>query len=84
MGGQGRGVLSDFKMTRVSPIKNEGLRIGLTIVVQLPNGGYGWKPAWCEASQLVKSRGRKRTRGNVRLHTPYIPKSLYYLYRRVV
>jgi hypothetical protein len=62
MGGQGRGVLSDFKMTRVSRMKRRELRIGLMIVVQFPYGGYGRKLAWREASQLVKRLGRERAR----------------------
>lgn len=70
MGGQGRGVLSDFKMTRVSSIKNGGLWIGLTVVVQFPNGGYGWKLTWCEASQLVKE---PRTETNERKCTTTHP-----------
>jgi hypothetical protein len=67
MGGQGRGVLSDFKMSRVSRRANwvRTKATGLTIVVQFPNGGHGWKLAWCEASQLVESLGHKRCGGEM-------------------
>jgi ribosomal protein S14 len=67
MGGQGRGVLSDFKMSRVSrrAMRMRAKVPGLTIVVQFPNGGHGWKLAWCEASQLVESLGHKRCGGKM-------------------
>lgn len=55
MGGQGRGVLSDFKMTRVrAEPRPRRQTLRLTLAVQLSNGGHGWQHSWCEESQLVE------------------------------
>ncbi|KAJ4212336.1 40S ribosomal protein mrp2, mitochondrial [Fusarium solani] len=56
MGGQGRGVLSDFKMTRVrAEPRPRRQTLRLTLAVQLSNGGHGWQHSWCEESQLVEN-----------------------------
>lgn len=69
LGGKGRGILSDFKLTRVSEPMTQRDPI-LIKPVQLSHGGNGRKPSWREESQLVIHwpTGWRTTRGNVRLH----------------
>lgn len=75
MGGEGRGVLRDFKLSRVSFRRCKSKREraaaqrmeqALTNPVQLPFASTGRKPAGCEEGQLVESQTRRRGRARQR------------------
>jgi ribosomal protein S14 len=59
MGGKGRGVLGDFKLSRVRRTVKQfaGATWANTCTVQLPYGSPGGQFAGCEEGQLVKGMG---------------------------
>jgi ribosomal protein S14 len=61
MGGQGRGVLRDFKMTRVRGLLDKtnllGNKTANPVVVPIPYGGHGRKHSWYQESKLVMRGG---------------------------
>ena len=69
MGGQGRGVLSDFKMTRVGSVSARSFASTMTLTtpVPIPYASDRRKHSRCEPRKLVKGRcGRRRRRLSVR------------------
>lgn len=71
MGGKGRGIFRDFKLSRVRLANNQTPRLNKVAnsepPVQLQNAGFGGQPSWCEEGQLVKTTTKSLY--NIRGHT---------------